>query len=144
MDYQYFQMQTGSNIRYQHYNGVIMSALTSQITSLMIVYPTIYSRGRSKKTSKLRVSGLCAANSPVTGEFPAQRASNAENVSIWWRHHDIAISSYQLQQNVQHWSQFSVLESVFYGVSFPIVCPTYKTEEVSTITEFWINACLPF
>ena len=24
---------------------------------------------------------------PVTGEFPAQRASNAENVSIWWRHH---------------------------------------------------------
>ena len=22
-----------------------------------------------------------------TGEFPAQRASNAENVSIWWRHH---------------------------------------------------------
>ena len=23
-----------------------------------------------------------------TGEFPAQRASNAENASIWWRHHD--------------------------------------------------------
>ena len=22
------------------------------------------------------------------GEFPAQRASNAENVSIWWRHHE--------------------------------------------------------
>ena len=30
-------------------------------------------RCRSKKTSKLRVSGLCAENSPVTGEFPAQR-----------------------------------------------------------------------
>ena len=43
---------------------------------------------RSKKTSKLRVAGLCAGNSPVTGEFPAQRASNAENVSIWWRHHE--------------------------------------------------------
>ena len=27
-------------------------------------------------------------NSPVTGEFPAQRASKAENVSIWWRHGD--------------------------------------------------------
>ena len=26
-------------------------------------------------------------NSPVTGEFPAQRASNTENVSIWWRHY---------------------------------------------------------
>ena len=39
------------------------------------------------RTSKLRVTGLCAGNSPVTGEFPAQMASNAENVSIWWRHH---------------------------------------------------------
>ena len=44
-------------------------------------------RRRSNKTSKLRVTGLCAGNSPVTGEFPAQKASNAENVSIWWRHH---------------------------------------------------------
>ena len=44
-------------------------------------------RRRSKKTSKLRVTGLCEENSPVTGEFPAQRASNAENDSIWWRHH---------------------------------------------------------
>ena len=42
---------------------------------------------RSKKTSKLRVTGLCAGNSPGTGEFPAQMASYAENVSIWWRHH---------------------------------------------------------
>ena len=44
---------------------------------------------RSKKTSKLRITGLCAGNSPVTGEFPAQRASNAENGSIWWRHHGV-------------------------------------------------------
>ena len=44
---------------------------------------------RSKKTSKLRVTGLCAGNSPVPGEFPAQMASYAENVSIWWRHHDM-------------------------------------------------------
>ena len=44
-------------------------------------------RRRSKKTSKLRVTGLCAENSSGTGEFPAQMGSNAENVSIWWRHH---------------------------------------------------------
>ena len=43
---------------------------------------------KSKKTSKLCVNGLCVRNSPGTGEFPAQMASNAENVSIWWRHHD--------------------------------------------------------
>ena len=40
-------------------------------------------RRRSKKTSKLRVNGLCAGNSPVP-------ASYAENVSIWWRHHGIS------------------------------------------------------
>ena len=47
-------------------------------------------RRKSKKISKLRVTGLCAGNSPGTGEFPAQMASHAENVSIWWRHHGIA------------------------------------------------------
>ena len=74
-----------------HYSDVIIGAIASQITSLTTVYSTVYSRRRSKKTSKLRGTGLCAGNSPVTGEFPAQRASNAENVSIWWRHHGIAI-----------------------------------------------------
>ena len=44
-------------------------------------------RRRSKKTSKLRVTGLYGVNSPVAGEFPAQRTSDAENASIWWRHH---------------------------------------------------------
>ena len=48
-------------------------------------------RCRSKKTSKLRVTGLCVGNSPGTGEFPAQMASKAENVSIWWRHHEIIV-----------------------------------------------------
>ena len=69
-----------------HYGDVIMSTLASQITSLTVVYSTVYS-GSNKKTSKLHITGLCEGNSPVTGEFPAQRASDAENVSIWWRHH---------------------------------------------------------
>ena len=47
----------------------------------------LFFRRRLKKTSTLRVTGLCEGNSPVTGKFPAQRASNAENASIWWRHH---------------------------------------------------------
>ena len=46
-------------------------------------------RPRSKKTSKLRITGLCAGNSPGTFEFPPQMAINAENVSIWWRHHGL-------------------------------------------------------
>ena len=68
------------------YSDVIMGAMASQITRLTIVYSTVYS-GASKKTIKRRVTALCAGNSPVTGEFPAQMASNAKNVSIRWRYH---------------------------------------------------------
>ena len=46
-------------------------------------------RRRSKESIKAQHHWLCAGNSPVPGEFPAQMASNAENVSIWWRHHSI-------------------------------------------------------
>ena len=77
-----------------HYNDVIMSAMVSQIISLTIVYSTLYSRRRSKKTSKIRDTGFCGGNSPVTSDFPAQRASNEENVSIWWRHHGVPAIEY--------------------------------------------------
>ena len=60
-----------------------MGANASQITCLTGVYSTVYSGADSRKQKKLRVTGLCVENSPVTGEFPAQMASNAENVSIW-------------------------------------------------------------
>ena len=53
-------------------------------------------RRRPKKTSKLRVTWFGEGNSSVTDEFPTQRASNAENVSIWWRHRGLTI--YKTQQ----------------------------------------------
>ena len=46
-----------------------------------------------KGTAKLHVTGFCEGNLPVTGEFPAQRASNMENVFIWWHHHEKMLSS---------------------------------------------------
>ena len=69
-----------------HYSDVIMGAMASQ--SRFFLLNRLFKR-RPKKTLKPRVTSLCAGNSPVTGEFPAQKASNAKNVSIWWRHHDI-------------------------------------------------------
>ena len=71
-----------NSLQWRH-NGTI----ASQITSLTIIYSAFYSGADQKKTSKLRVTGLCAGNSPMTDEFPAWMASNAENVSVWWRHH---------------------------------------------------------
>ena len=43
-------------------------------------------RRKSKKNQSSALLSLCAWNSPAIGEFPAQMASNAENVYIWWRH----------------------------------------------------------
>ena len=70
-----------------------MGAIASQITSLTIVYSNVYLDADQRKHQSSATLAFCAGNSPVTGEFPAQRASNAENVSIWWRHHDSFIIS---------------------------------------------------
>ena len=58
-----------------------MIAMASLFARLTIVYSTVYS-GADKEPSKLCVTGLCEGKSPVTGQFPAQMASNTENVSI--------------------------------------------------------------
>ena len=52
-------------------------------------------RRGSKTTPKLNVTGFWEGNSPVSGDFPAQRASNAENVSIWRHHHSLRMFSLQ-------------------------------------------------
>ena len=72
-------------MRQSHYNDVIMSAMASRITSPAIVYSTVYSGSDQRK---LQCSTSLAFVRPFTGEFPAQKASNAENVSTWWSHHD--------------------------------------------------------
>ena len=65
-------------------------------------------RHRSKKTSKLRVTGLCEENSYVTGEFPSQRASSAENVSIWWHHHVLYHFSTLRWRNYFFWEMLAM------------------------------------
>ena len=73
-------------------------------------------RRRSKETSKLRLTGLC----PVTGEFPAQRASNAENVFIWWRLHGsrfLCISQISVTDSIRSDSDSSPVESSVWALS---------------------------
>ena len=64
-----------------------MSTTASQITSLTVVYSIVHSGADQRKHQAPRHWPLCGEFTE-TGEVPAQRASNAENVSIWWRHHD--------------------------------------------------------
>ena len=80
-----------------------MSVMASQITSLTIVCSTVYFMHKSKEKSKLRITVVCAGKSRVTGEFPAQSASNAENVSICWRHHEwIGPCNHHSMENPPH------------------------------------------
>ena len=51
-----------------------MSVMASQITSLTIVYSTVYYGADQRKHQRW---------------IPRTKASDAENVSIWWRHHEV-------------------------------------------------------
>ena len=64
-----------------------MGTIASHITSLTIVYSTVYAGADQRNIKAPRHRPLCRE---FTGDrwIPAQMASNAENVSIWWRHHD--------------------------------------------------------
>ena len=65
----------------RHYTAVIMSAMASLITDVSIVQAQIKENIKAPR------------HWPLWGEFtgdrwiPCTKASNAENVSIWWRHH---------------------------------------------------------
>ena len=93
-------------------------------------------RRKSKETSKLRITGLCAGNSPVTGELPTQRASNGENFSIWWCHNKSDLDCYIAQQT---WCMWGVLPSNYWGSQTIIIFPYWihlKASEASVCV--WI------
>ena len=85
------------SILFHHYSNVIMSTMASQITGFWTVCSADCSGTHQRKhqssawlTFAMGIhrwpNGLCEGNPPVTGGFPPQRSSNAETVSIWWRH----------------------------------------------------------
>ena len=79
-----------------HYIDVIMTTVASQITSLTVVNSIVYSGAdQIKKNSKHRATGIYAGKSPGPVN-PRTEASNAENGSIWWRHHDSCLTRIHL------------------------------------------------
>ena len=55
-----------------------------------------------KETSKSALLALCDENSPVIGEFPAQCTSDAEKVSMWWRHNAETLLRYPSPMGTTH------------------------------------------
>ena len=79
-----------------------MTTVASQISSLTVVYSTVQIKENIKAP---RHWPLCGEFTGI-GEFPTQRASYAENASIWWRHHAECIvdnhSSYYKESYTLH------------------------------------------
>ena len=74
-----------------------MGTVGSQITSLTIVCLIVYlgadQRKHQSSASLAFMRGIhwdqgIPGEFTGTREFPTQMASNAENISIWWHHHE--------------------------------------------------------
>ena len=78
-----------SELEMSHCGDVIMSAMASQITSRLFTQSFIQ--------AQIKENIKAPRHWPLWGEFTGhrwiprtQKASNAENVFIWWRHHGVA------------------------------------------------------
>ena len=71
-----------------HYDDVIIGAKASQITSVTIVYSTVYSGADQRKH-----------HSSASLAFVRQMASYAENISIWRRHHELGETNIYQEHN---------------------------------------------
>ena len=105
-------------------------------------------RQRSKKTSKLCITGLCAGNSPEAREFRTQMASNVENVSIWWCHHDWSQVTHARTRMPWHtWhcthrthlhTLTQIMGCLLYG-NKPFSKPVLAYCKLDTYEQIWVN-----
>ena len=126
-----------------HYCDVIMGAMTSQITGLTIVYPIDNSDTDQRKHQSS--APLCAGNSPLTGEFPAQMASNAENVSIWWCHYAKANSEALVYCTSLRWSRRWTVQKVSYfpRLNFDFAAQFSLYHSLSHFNSLWPGGTKP-
>ena len=103
---------------WHYYSDVIMGATTFQITSLTI-QPFI--------RALIRENIKAPRHWPLCGEIPTQVASNAKNVSIWWRHHDGKYSS-----------RFPSLKSIM-RIYLMLAWTSYRTNNSVFSNLKWLN-----
>ena len=93
-------------------------------------------RSRAKKILKLRVISLCEGNLLMTSEFPAHRASNAENVSIWWRHHVVQCSR---DSHRRHITKGYLLVCAYSNTSLPHIMGLFYCHSVMIINKAYLH-----
>ena len=141
------------HVRLEYYNDVIMGVVASQITSPTIVFSTVYSGADQRKHQKVRDTGLCEGNSPVTSEFPTQTASKAHvtlcrsffadvpghsrpprSVMIVTKPSDRGLNSRSLSvQDCQYYLSTTAVRHWYYGSVWSALCMFATT--ITTITD---------
>ena len=115
--------------------------MASQITGVSIVYSTICS-GTDKRKHHSSASLAFMRGIQVTGEFPAQRASNAENVSIWWRHHariKTLSASWHIAYIMASYGMVMQKACESTSIVFSLDIPVWVAKCVSAIESSWIR-----
>ena len=131
---------SGTTLHIQHYNDVIMSAMVSQITSLTIVYSTVY-RGADQR--KHRSSASLAF---VRGlhQWPLKSPHNVENVSIWWRHHGICMVPFAWVMYVLNRSQQVFKDRYINMCGIWHIWTTVPFDELQAVNQcFWQTTTAP-
>ena len=96
-------------------------------------------RTHIKENSKSALLALCEGNSPVSCEFSAQRASNAEKIFFWWRHHDMSPPPWQAKTAQKKENQQTVTKITFEGGQDNSACHIFshgfsrKCQEISNL-----------
>ena len=116
-----------------HYRDVIMNAHS-------------FAQAQIKENIKAPCHWPCEGNSPVTGEFPAQKASNTENVFIWWRHHVPVDWQRPGHITTIHQYAYSYSRVYIYDISSESL-PSNKAEQktnlrMKKVNNVWTETCI--
>ena len=124
-----------------YYNDVIMSAVASQITSVSSIC-SAGCYGADKKTSKLRVTGLCELNSPVTGEFPhkgpvTRRMFPFDDLIMFVPHsYKFMLSLHYAVAHMARYGHISTIYCHFSAIHLRHLCPIYNRLFMKCISIF--------
>ena len=105
--------------------------IASQITSLTIVYSTVYSDAGQRKYQR-------SASLAFVRGIHRRPVSNAENVSIWWRHH-VPVACSNTKYSHQQWVMWYWHQPGHYPVTCNLKCcfSTWKSLPI-TLTPYMV------
>ena len=132
-----------------HYSDIIMGVMASEITSLMIVYSTVYSGADERKYESSASLAFVPGIHQWLVNSPHKIASNAENAYIWWHHHGnhilewnaiISSSTHYLntlrpRQNGRHFSSIGYELDAPYQAQAQFPLPSAILDGVTSVPE---------